>query len=161
MKTKLTLLSLMIAVSLCSFMWTPAEVTRFDGVWQLKEYNYGGNKGSNPNPKQIKVFKDGAFASYFVNGESELKTHGGKFKVLSDSVYTENILTARNTPMIGKTYAINYKMEDGVVLNMSGTYDSPYGKVSYTETWIKIQSDLMVSTKTSNRAVTQRVSVRR
>lgn len=148
MKTKLTLLSIVITIASGSFIPKTAEVTRFDGVWQLKEFNYGGKKGSNPNPKQIKVFRDGAFASYFVNGESELKTHGGKFKVLSDSVYTENVLTARNTPMIGKTYAINYKMEGGVVLNMSGTYDYPNGKVSYTETWIKIQSDLMVSNKT-------------
>jgi hypothetical protein len=109
--------------------------------------NYGGNKGSNPKPKKIKIFKSGSFASYAVVGEYEQKTHGGKFRVLNDSIYTENVQTARNKPMIGKTYSINYKIEDGV-LKISGTYDTPDGKVRYTETWVKIQSGLIVSNKT-------------
>jgi hypothetical protein len=146
MKTKLTLFSAVVALILCSFISKPVEVTRFEGVWQLKEFNYGGNKGKDPSPKQIKVFRDGFFAFYVINGEQEIKTHGGPFKVLSDSVYTEHISTARNTPMIGKTYSINYKIEDGV-LYMSGTFDTANGKVSYSEVWVKIQSNLMVSRK--------------
>jgi hypothetical protein len=149
MKTKLTLFSAVVALILCSFISKPVEITRFDGVWQLKEFNYGGNKGSNPNPKSIKVFKEGAFAFYLIRDDKEQKTIGGKFQVLSDSVYSESILSAVYTPeMIGKTYHINYEMEDGV-MKMSGTYDSADGKVNYTETWIKIQSNLLVSRKFS------------
>lgn len=137
---------MILLMALCSFLAIPVETTQFDGAWQLMEFNYGGNKGSNPKPKKIKIFKSGSFASYVVVGEYEQKTHGGKFRVLNDSTYTENIQTARNKPMIGKTYSINYKIEDGV-LKISGTYDTPDGKVKYTETWVKIQSGLIVSNK--------------
>ncbi len=103
MKFKLVILLLLVASTLSSFK-PFAEQTILDGVWELKEFNYGGNKGSNPSPRNVKVFENGNFTFYLVTEKGSRKTIEGKFKVVSESLYTETIVKAVNTPMIGKTY---------------------------------------------------------
>ena len=44
--------------------------------------------------------------------------------------------------MIGKTYKIKYQIKDSLLL-MSGTFDSPDGKVDYSETWVKVNPKIL------------------
>ena len=143
MKTKLTFLSLVFALILSSFS-NKQIGTPLDGTWELREFNYGGNKGSNPNPRNVKMFEGGKFGFYVLSAEGARKTTDGTFKVLDDNFYTETIVAAVNKPMIGKTYKIKYQIKDSLLL-MSGTYDSPNGLVSYSETWVKVNPKIVAS----------------
>jgi len=44
--------------------------------------------------------------------------------------------------MIGKTYKIKYQIKDSLLI-MSDTYDTPGGKVSYSETWVKVDPKIV------------------
>lgn len=143
MKTRLLLLFLFVAGGLSSFK-SITEPSAFDGAWELKEYNYGGNKGSNPKPTTVKRFRDGNFDTYVINNSGARKVTSGKFNVINEGLYTETILKAVNTPMIGKTYSIGYIIK-GNELTMSGSYDTPNGKVKYSELWVKISPDIVAA----------------
>jgi len=143
MKSKLAILSIVFAVTLSSFI-VKQDGTPLDGSWELREFNYGGNKGSNPRVRNVKMFEGGKFGFYLLYPEGSKKTIEGTFKVLDDNFYTETILEAVNKPMIGKTYKIKYQIKDSLLI-MSGTYDSPGGQVSYSETWVKVNPKIVAS----------------
>ncbi|MES2829478.1 MAG: DUF4488 domain-containing protein [Bacteroidota bacterium] len=143
MKLKITLFSLFIALILSSFI-IKQEGTPLDGTWELKEYNYGGNKGSNPSPRNVKMFADGKFGFYLLSPNGARKTTDGTFMVLDSNYYTETIVDAVNKPMIGKTYKIKYQIKDSLLI-MGGTYDSPSGVVSYSEIWVKVNPKIIAS----------------
>jgi hypothetical protein len=77
------------------------------------------------------------------------KTTDGTYKVLDENFYTETIVDAVNEAMIGKTYKIKYQIKDSLLI-MSGTYDGPSGKVSYSETWVKVDPKIVASIGTKS-----------
>jgi len=150
MKSKLAILSIVFAVTLSSFI-IKQDGTPLDGSWELREFNYGGNKGSNPRVRNVKMFENGKFGFYLLYPEGAKKTIDGTYKVLDDNFYTETIVEAVNKPMIGKTYKIKYQIKDSLLI-MSGTYDSPAGEVSYSETWIKVNPKILAALQHSTGA---------
>ena len=147
MKSTLAILSLVFAFTLSSFI-IKQEGTPLDGSWELREFNYGGNKGSSPSPRNVKMFDGGKFGFYLLYPEGSKKTIDGTYKVLDDNFYTETIVGAVNKPMIGKTYKIKYQIKDSLLI-MSGTYDSPDGEVSYSETWVKVNPKIVAALQNS------------
>ena len=143
MKSTFALLSLFL-LSVISGFSNKQESTPLDGSWELRDFNYGGTKGSNPTPRNVKVFEEGKFGFYLLYSEGARKTTDGTFEVLDENYYTETIVQAVNRPMIGKTYKIKYQIKDSLLL-MSGTFDSPNGKVNYSETWVKVNPKILAS----------------
>jgi hypothetical protein len=148
MKPTLKLLALALVLAISSFTIYTDE-TPLDGSWKLRDFNYGGNKGSNPEPSNVKIFESGKFGFYLLHKNGAEKTIDGTFEVLDENYYTETIVKAVNKPMIGKTYKIKYQIVDSLLI-MSGTYDSPAGKVSYSETWIKVDPKIVASSGTKS-----------
>jgi hypothetical protein len=143
MKSTLALLSFVLLLLISSFT-NKQDATPLDGSWELRNFNYGGNIGSNPTPRNVKVFEDGKFGFYLLYAEGARKTIDGTYKVLDENFYTESIVKAANKPMIGQTYKIKYQIKDSLLL-MSGTYDTPNGKVNYSETWVKVNPKVVAS----------------
>src|SRR5690606_30351307 len=143
MKSTFALLSLFLLLISSSFK-NKQLGTPLDGSWELRDFNYGGRKGSNPTPRNVKVFEEGKFGFYLLYKDGAQKTIDGTYKVIDDNYYTESIVKAVNTPMIGKTYTIKYQIQDSLLI-MSGTYDSPNGKVNYSETWVKVNPKIVAS----------------
>ena len=141
MKSTFSLLSIFFLLIISSFI-NKYEDSPLDGSWELRDFNYGGNKGSNPSPRNVKTFEDGKFAFYLLYEKGARKTIDGTFKVIDENYYTESIAEAVNKPMIGKTYKIKYQIKDSLLL-MSGTFDSPDGKVDYSETWVKVNPKIL------------------
>jgi hypothetical protein len=143
MKSTYVLLSLALMLVFSSFIHVQ-EGTPLDGSWKLRDFDYGGNKGSNRNPGLVKMFGDGKFGTYVLSSDGAKKTTDGIYKVLDENFYTETILDAVNSPMKGKTYKIKYQIKDSLLI-MSGTYDSPQGQVNYSETWVKVNPKILAS----------------
>ncbi|MHA4895799.1 hypothetical protein ACXZ1K_13680 [Pedobacter sp. PWIIR3] len=143
MKSTLILLSACLVLMLGSFI-IKQDGTPLDGTWELKDFNYGGDKGSNPSPRNVKMFENGKFGFYLLYPEGTKKTIDGTYKVLDSNYYTETIVAAVNKPMIGKTYKIKYQIADTLLI-MSGTFDGPGGVVSYSETWVKVNPKIVAS----------------
>lgn len=143
MKRILNIFSIFSTLLLTSFILMH-ESSPLDGTWELKDFNYGGEKGSNPSPRTVKMFEDGKFGVYLFYPNGPKKTTDGKFTVLDSNYYTESIVDAVNTPMIGMTYKIKYQIQD-TSLVMSGTFHNASGEVSYSETWIKVNPKILAS----------------
>ena len=141
MKSTFALLSLFLLLVISSFT-NKYEDTPLDGSWELRDFNYGGNKGSNPSPRNVKMFENGKFGFYLLYDKGAQRTIEGTYKVLDENYYTESIVKAVNKPMIGKTYKIKYQIQDSLLL-MSGSYDTPDGKVDYSETWVKVNPKIL------------------
>jgi hypothetical protein len=122
------------------------QQTELDGNWTLKDFNYDGNKGTSQKPDIVKIFEEGKFNTYVLYDNGASKTTEGTFKVLPDNIYTETIVKAVNAPMIGKTYRIKYQIVDSLML-ISSSYDSPAGKVNYSETWVRFSPKIFASVK--------------
>lgn len=133
---------LLIIMVTTSFTRDEALSDRFKGVWQLVSLNYGrGNE--KPRVVTLKIFGDSSFQSYICTPEGSVQTIEGKFKVLSDTLYKESIIEARNTAMNGQTYDIKYKMNSRA-FTISGIVDGKKTdgsavKTAFQETWVKIE----------------------
>lgn len=133
---------LLVIMLTTSFTKDEAANNRFKGVWQLVSMNYG--KGdSKPNMVMLKIFGDSSFQSYVCSPGGSVQTIEGKYKVLSDTLYKESVIEARNAAMNGQTYDIKYKMNSRA-FTISGMVDiknadGSAGKTAFQETWVKIE----------------------
>lgn len=134
----------LLFVIMVTTSFTKDEVlsNRFKGVWQLVSLNYGKGDGK-PKMVTLKIFGDSSFQSYICTPEGSVQTIEGKFKVLSDTLYKETIIEARNTAMNGQTYDIKYKMNSRA-FTISGIVDGKNAdgsvvKTAFQETWVKIE----------------------
>ena len=119
----------------------------FNSVWQYKEGFINDEERSFPTNVEIKIFSKGKFEGYKMTSRgsstfrSSVKTMNGTFKILNDSVYTETIVHASNSAMIGQTYVIKY-MLIGNTMIASGFYDviknGVIEKLSYYQTWNRV-----------------------
>ena len=139
------LLAMLIIPVLLSFVKPKKSI--FNGVWQYKEGIFNDDERSFPTNVEIKVFNKGKFEGYIMTSRSSetfrssVKTMNGTFKIINDSVYTETIVHASNSAMIGQTYVIKYMLRGNTMI-ASGFYDviknGVIVKHNYYQTWNRV-----------------------
>lgn len=109
---------------------------RFFGVWELASFSSGGSTAQIVVPGKLKVFdKDGSYRFLSVAPNGTAIVQQGKFRVVSDSVYNEDIKFATNPNLRNVESAVSYTFASEDVLLVKGTV----GGVDFDERWQRVK----------------------
>ncbi|QEC53447.1 uncharacterized protein DUF4488 [Anseongella ginsenosidimutans] len=139
-------LTLLFSFLLTTFSFAQEKpVNPFLGIWELGLSVYNGQNATNPQITQLKEYRaDSTFNAYIIvpGDRRSVQTMAGTYSIQGDSVYTETIVKATNTGLIGDSYTIVFYRE-GDQLRLKGNVEmvNPSGnntKVFYNERWDRL-----------------------
>lgn len=138
---KIALVQLLLLINCFAFAAEPTGSkkkmkNRLIGAWELTYVEYSDAQVFRTQPGQLKLFEsNGSYRFLVVSNTGTFVAQQGSFKVLSDSVYTEDIEFSTNPNLRKVSSKVSYAFINEDTLFVSGSVNG----VPFREKWVRLK----------------------